>query len=84
MSFESHIADHLKDLKAKRSRLEYEQLDLVHDCDCDYCETAGSVTDENQEAWDKIEAEIKEVDATVERLKVHAKLHKIKVPKVLA
>ncbi len=79
MSFEAKISDHIKTLEKKGKDLYFERDKLLHRCDCSYCEY-GDVEDGNEEKWDQLTAEMKEVEDTISRVKQHAKLHKIEVP----
>lgn len=80
MSFESNIANHLKDLEKQRMALVRERFAMLHDCDCEYCEVAGDLSDDyTEEDLDAKDAEIKAVDDTIAKVKLHAKRHKVEV-----
>lgn len=79
MSFEQKIPEHIKEQRQKAKQLYWDRDRLVHHCDCEYCEYDG-VDDDNQPEWDRLTAELAEVDKTIEKLKEHAKRHGIEVP----
>lgn len=74
MSFNDNVAEHLKSLRQKRANLSRERYELVHDCDCEYCDVE-EISDE--ERHDEIEKEILEIDKTIKSLESFAELHKI-------
>jgi hypothetical protein len=80
VSFESHIVDTLKDLEKKRRDAVWRQGNLLHDCDCDYCDRSGEVEEESEDEWRKIGKDIIDIDKTIKSLKGHAHLYKIKIP----
>ena len=77
MSFETHIADHLKELEAKGKQLYWDRDKLTHSCDCEYCEY-DDIDDENQPEWDRLTAEITELSANVKKINDYAEFYKTK------
>lgn len=75
--FEQHIPDYIERINDHQIRLELERLDLMHDCDCEYCDRQGDVLDDNLEEEQSILAQIKEDKKLVISLVAHAKLHGI-------
>jgi len=81
MSFEVQIPQHIKTIEQAIRALVADRYKLVHVCDCAFCEVSGELADDESVAEDRrLEREISDHQATIERLRAHAKLHGIKVP----
>lgn len=79
MSFEKKIPDHLKELRERQDYLVRKRNDLVHDCDCNYCDMSGEVTDDNEKLYDDLDKQIKDVGRAIEAVHKHAALHNVEV-----
>lgn len=79
MSFEAKIPDQIAELQNKKTDLARQRVHLLHDCDCNFCEWNGDVTEDNETEWGRLALEIKGLDQLIDRLKDHAKLHKIEI-----
>ena len=79
MSFESSIPNHLKELGVNRQLLIREQANLLHDCDCVYCDR-DEVDEEDEEEYESLTTKITAINKTIVSVKAHAKLHKIEIP----
>lgn len=84
-NFETAIPKHIKFLEKEMAGKRWKILDIEreynHDCDCEYCTVAPEpVPEDEQKIIDDLEVEISDIKALINRLKVHAKIHKVKVP----
>jgi hypothetical protein len=77
MSFNDNIQAHIAEQKKQRRDLLHEQHNLIHDCDCKYCDY---VAIEDEDRYDEITVEVKAIEASIKRLERWAKDHKIKLP----
>jgi hypothetical protein len=76
-NFERHLPDYYLLVKKEIKQLEHDQMDLTHDCDCDYCDLKDEVPEDQQGHWDKIYEMITERQALLKSLEGWAKLHRI-------
>jgi len=81
-NFEQSIPEQLvkleKDLRAKS--LEKLDINWGHECDCEFCDRDGDDADpEADEKSAKIDQECKDIQAVINRLKTHAKLHGVEI-----
>lgn len=88
MSFEAKIPEHIKQVESNIAKLQAERRNIDwgddgHDCDCEFCDRRGEgETDGDPEAdvkAEKIDAQIKEAKHTIESLKAHAAVHKVRL-----
>lgn len=80
MSFESKIPHYVQEVSKQILDCRQKQSDLLHDCDCKYCELSGDISSEDQILYDSLTEQITGYERTIIRLKAHARLHNIDLP----
>lgn len=86
-NFEKAIPKHIdtleKELGAKRREVMALEAPFYHDCDCEYCTVDNEEPDEEtQELIAEVQATADDIVETIKRLKRHAEVHHVKIPKV--
>lgn len=88
MSFEDKIPQHIETVEEKLKKLYQDRASIDwgsegHECDCDYCDRQGDewrdADPDAQKKADAIDAEIAGAKHSIESLKAHAAVHKIKL-----
>lgn len=86
-NFEKAIPKHIdtleKEMGAKRREVWALEKPFNHDCDCEYCTVDNEDPDEEtQQQIDEVNATVEEIKETIKRLKRHAEIHHVKLPKI--
>lgn len=73
-NFVKCLPKHMETLNRDIKQLEWKQLDLTHDCECDYCDRSGDIVDDDQEQWDQLAEEIEQIKHLQKALIAYGKL----------
>jgi hypothetical protein len=87
-NFEKHIPEHIKSVETEIVKLKAEERTLDwgsdgHECDCDYCDRQGEGAKNGdpdvEKKAEKLDKKIDSAEHLIESLKIHAKVHGIKI-----
>lgn len=86
-NFEKAIPKHIdtleKELGAKRREIWALEKPFNHECDCEYCTVDNEDPDEEtQKLIAEVNATVDDIIETIKRLKRHAEIHHVKLPKI--